>query len=79
MTGRRRTFSVASLLVVRLLLIANAGLVVTVGFLCFLFVDRPAGYILAGLAWAFGGLLVGCLPLTDPYRPRPDKETMSSG
>jgi hypothetical protein len=65
---QRRTRSVPSLLVERLLLIANARLVGTVGLIRFLFVERPVGLILAGLAWAFAGLLVGCLPLTEPYR-----------
>jgi hypothetical protein len=28
-------------------------------------------FVLAGLAWAFAGLLFACLPLTDPYRGDP--------
>jgi hypothetical protein len=59
---------VASLLVVRYLLISNGLLLVAVGFVSLLYVDRPAGILLAGGFWLFAGLLFGTVPLTDPYR-----------
>jgi hypothetical protein len=60
--------SATSLMVIRLLLVSNGILVSIVGLLCLLYVDRPSGLVLAGLAWAFAGVLFACVPLTDPYR-----------
>ncbi len=60
--------SPASLMVIRLLLVANGIIVAVVGLLCFLYVERPQAFVLAGLSWAFSAVLFGCIPLTDPYR-----------
>lgn len=65
---RRRRYSIASLLVVRYLLVSNGLLVIAVGFVCLLYVERPAGFLLAGGFWLLAGLLFGAVPLTDPYR-----------
>ena len=65
---RRRRYSVASLLVIRYLLISNGLLLVALGFVSLLYVDRPAGILLAGGFWLFAGLLFGAVPRTDPYR-----------
>lgn len=65
---RRRRYSVASLLVVRYLLVSNGLLVIAVGFVCLLYVERPAGFLLAAGFWLLAGLLFGAVPLTDPYR-----------
>jgi hypothetical protein len=56
------------MLVVRFLLVANALVLVEVGFLSLLFVDRPNGVVVAALVWFAAGCLFGCVPLTDPYR-----------
>jgi hypothetical protein len=60
--------SLASLLVVRFLLIANAAVLVAVGFLSLAFVDRPVGVVIGAISWCTSGCLIGCVPLTDPYR-----------
>ncbi|HSS10700.1 MAG TPA: hypothetical protein VLL25_12495 [Acidimicrobiales bacterium] len=56
-----------TLLVLRLLLVANVVLVTTVGGLWLAFVDGRAGPIGAALCWLLAGGLLGLLPLTDPY------------
>jgi hypothetical protein len=65
---RRRRYSIASLLVLRYLLVSNGLIVIAVGFVCLLYVERPAGFLLAGGFWLLAGLLFGGVPLTDPYR-----------
>jgi hypothetical protein len=65
---RWRRRSVASLLVLRYLLISNGLLVAAVGFISLLYVERPAGFVVAGAAWLLAGMLFGCIPFTDPYR-----------
>ncbi len=66
--SRRRRYSLASLLVVRYLLVSNGLLVIAVGFVCLLYVERPAGVLFAAGFWLLAGLLFGAVPLTDPYR-----------
>ncbi len=65
---RRRRYSVASLLVVRYLLISNGLLLIAVGFVSLLYVERPAGILLGAGFWLIAGLLFGGVPRTDPYR-----------
>jgi hypothetical protein len=65
---RRRRDSIASLLVVRYLLVSNGLLLIAVGFMCLLSVERPAGSLFAAGFWVLSGLLFGAVPLTDPYR-----------
>jgi hypothetical protein len=56
-----------TLLVLRLLLVANVVIITTVGGLWLAFVDGQAGPIGAALCWLVAGGLLGLLPLTDPY------------
>jgi hypothetical protein len=56
-----------TLLVLRLLLVANVVIITTVGGLWLAFVDGEAGPIGAALCWLVAGSLLGLLPLTDPY------------
>lgn len=60
--------SPAALLVVRLLLVANAILVAVVGLLWLVFVEQPAAVIGAVLAWVVVGGLLACVPMTTPHR-----------
>ena len=39
-----------------------------VGVLFFFFGASPAGVLVAAGLWSAAGLLLGCLPLTDPHR-----------
>ena len=55
-------------MVIRLLLITNALLLAVVGLISFLFVERPAGLVGAGLVWAVAATLFACVHLTDFYR-----------
>jgi hypothetical protein len=55
-------------MVLRLLIIANAVVVAAIGIMAFAFVRRPANVLIAAGAWLFSGVLLGCLPFTDPYR-----------
>jgi hypothetical protein len=57
-----------TLLVLRLLLVANVVIIATVGGLWLAFVDGSAGPVGAALCWLAAGGLLGLLPLTDPYR-----------
>jgi hypothetical protein len=59
---------VASLLVIRYLLVSNALILTAVGFVSLLYVERPAGFVAAAGCWLLAGLLFGAVPLTDPYR-----------
>jgi hypothetical protein len=59
---------VASLLVVRYLLVGNGCMVFAVGLISLLYVERPAGILVAAAAWLLAGLLFGAVPFTDPYR-----------
>jgi hypothetical protein len=58
----------ASLLVVRYLLVGNGCIVSAVGVIAVLYVERPAGILVAAGAWLLAGLLFGAVPFTDPYR-----------
>jgi hypothetical protein len=60
--------SPSTLLVIRLLLIANGLLLGAVGLISFLYVQRPAGLVGAGLVWVTAAVLFGCIRFTDYYR-----------
>jgi hypothetical protein len=50
------------------LLVSNGCLVTAVGFISLLYVERPAGLLVAAAAWLVAGALFGAVPFTDPYR-----------
>jgi hypothetical protein len=60
--------SAASLLVARVILLANVLVLITVGALFLVFAEHPAGFVIGGVLWLAAAGLVACLPLTDPYR-----------
>lgn len=60
--------SPTGLLVVRLLLVANAVLVAVVGLLWLVFVEQPAAVIGAVMAWSLVAVLLACVPMTTPHR-----------
>ena len=60
--------SPVALMVIRVLLVANIGLLTAVGAICLAFVSRPAGTIAAGLSWGFVVALLFFLPHTKPRR-----------
>ena len=60
--------SAVSLLVVRLLLVANALVLTAVGGLCLAFAAPPAGVVGAALSWALVASLLRLLPYTNPRR-----------
>jgi hypothetical protein len=63
-----------TLMVLRLLVVANSVVVTAVGGLALAYVDRPAGVLIGAGCWVLAGCLLGLLPLTDPYRePRRPK------
>jgi hypothetical protein len=49
----------ASRIVLRTLLVADVGLLLAVGTLLALFMERPAGFVFAGCCWALAVLLIG--------------------
>jgi hypothetical protein len=55
-------------MVIRLLLITNGILLGVVGLISFLYVERPAGLVGAGVVWVVAATLFGCVHLTDFYR-----------
>jgi hypothetical protein len=57
-----------SLLVVRLLAIANALVLAAVGGLCLAFIAPPAGVAGAALSWSAVLLLLRLVPYTNPRR-----------
>jgi len=67
-TRRPGRLSIGSLLVVRLLLIANALTLLAVGGLYLGYGDRPSGLVVGGLLVAGAVALLCCVPFTDPYR-----------
>jgi hypothetical protein len=67
---RFSTRSVASLLVIRLLLIANSVTLLTIGALYLGYGSKPGGYVVGGVLIAVAALLLCCIPVTDPYRSR---------
>lgn len=69
--ARRRRFgsrSIGSLLVLRFLLIANALTLTAVGLLYVVYGANPGGFIVGSVLIGASLLLVGCVPLTNPYR-----------
>jgi hypothetical protein len=58
----------AGWIVVRTILVADVGLLVTAGFIALIWVSQPGGPLVAGGLWFAAGGLMGLLPLTDPYR-----------
>jgi hypothetical protein len=58
----------AGWIVVRTILIADVALLVVAGFIALIWVSQPAGTLAAAAMWLVAGVLVGLLPLTDPYR-----------
>ncbi len=63
--GRR---SLGSLLLIRLLLIANGLTLLAIGALYLAYGSRPGGLAVGGVLIAGAVLLISCVPLTDPYR-----------
>ena len=63
-----KTQSPVALLVVRLLLVANALVLVAAGALALVFVSRPADFVGAALTWALAAGLVALVPYTNPRR-----------
>jgi len=51
----------ASKIVLHTLLIADAGLLLAIGTLFALFMERPAGFVFAGCCWALAVLLISAL------------------
>ena len=69
--GRSRRsgrLSIGSLLLIRLLLIANGLTLLAVGALYVVYGSRPGGLAVGGVLIAGAALLLFCLPLTAPYR-----------
>ena len=60
--------SAVSLLVVRLLVVANVLVLTAVGGLCLAFAAPPAGVVGAALSWALVASLLRLLPYTNPRR-----------
>jgi hypothetical protein len=50
-----------SRIVLRTLLVADVGLLVAIGTLLALFMERPAGFVFAGCCWALAALLMSAL------------------
>ncbi len=55
----------ASRIVLRTLLVGDVGLLLAVGALCALYVQRPAGFVFAGACWALAALLLIILRLAE--------------
>ena len=55
-----------TLLVLRLLLVSNVGLLAAVGAIALAFVARPAAF--AGACWAAAAVLAGLIRYTNPRR-----------
>ena len=72
MTGIRRARrgrrSIGSLLLIRLLLIANGLILLAIGALYLVYGARPSGLAVGGVLIGGAVLLFSCIPLTDPYR-----------
>ena len=54
-------------IVVRAILVMDVIILLTVGFICLIWVTSPPGPIVASAFWMGAGGLLGLLPLTDPY------------
>jgi hypothetical protein len=57
-----------ALMVIRLLLVANALVLLAVGALCLVFVEKPAGAVGAALVWGLAILLFALVPYTNAHR-----------
>jgi hypothetical protein len=57
-----------TLLVLRLLLVSNVGLLAAVGGIALAFVARPAGYAFAGACWGASAALAALIRYTNPRR-----------
>jgi hypothetical protein len=57
-----------ALMVIRLLLVSNTLVLLTLGALCLVFVALPAGAVGAGLIWTLAALLLVLAPYTNPRR-----------
>ena len=62
--------SLGTLLVLRILLIANALVLTAIGALYLVFGTRTGGAIAGGVLFAVAAGLLCCVPLTAPYRRR---------
>jgi hypothetical protein len=69
---RRRglRLTIGALLVIRLLLIANALVLAAVGGLYLVYGSGSGGEVAGGVLVGASVALFACLPLTDPYRRR---------
>jgi len=67
---RRSRSGIGTLLVLRLLLIANGLTLLAIGALYIVYGSRPGGYIVGGVLIGIAAVLFSCLPLTEPYRRR---------
>jgi hypothetical protein len=70
LASRRRlgARSIGGLLVIRFLLVANSIALLAIGALYLLYGARPAGLVVGGVLLGAALALLGCVPLTDPYR-----------
>ena len=55
-----------TLLVIRLLLLANASVLAVIGGLYFAFAARPGGLVVAGFVWLLAVVLLALVPYTNP-------------
>jgi hypothetical protein len=58
-----------TLLVMRLLLVANACVLAVIGGLYLAFAARPGGLVVTGVVWGGALLLLALVPYTSPRRP----------
>lgn len=64
----------ASRIVLRTLLVADAGLLLATGTLFALFMERPAGFVFAGCCWALAALLMSASSIAHRLARRRDQE-----
>jgi hypothetical protein len=65
--GSRPVARPATLIAIRTMLVANAVMMIIIGFICVLFVDHPHPVLLAIGAWAVAAALLAGTHWTDPY------------
>jgi hypothetical protein len=63
----------ATLLVVRVLIVANAVLLGVVGALYLFFAERPSGLVVTAVTWVAAAVLLALVPFTNPRRGRPER------
>ena len=63
--------SPTSLMVLRLLLVADGLIMLAVGLIAMMFFDRPAGLVFTAAAWVVSAALFGGVRFTDPHRGDP--------